>query len=200
MRSKTAPIDIPSYPSGQALLEEQAGKIFLQLEQKTFAEVGYMFGLDRYFSTEASIRSAVMRAFNLVLDNPGKYDILPEKVGYIQGVVSSRGIKKRDPETLREQQEIEKADIAGLVTGSRDLAARLVRKKLDHLDNNPKALKEMSLKELIGALHILFDKGQIIAGAATEHIAVLSSVDAQIDPKEAMAAIMKMRDEMQERK
>ena len=195
-RSKTVEVDIPSYKTAQALIEDQAGRIFLHLEEKSFAEVGYLFGLDRYLANEASMRSAIMRAYNLVFDNPMKYDISDEKAAFIHGKVSGRGIAKRKPETVREEQEIAKLDIATAITGSRDQAARLVRKKLDYLESNPKAFREMSLKELIGALHILFDKGQIVAGQATEHIAVMSNLDDKLDPEAALKAIMDMREEL----
>lgn len=155
-----------------------------------------MFGLDRYLANEGSMRSAITRAYNLVLDNPSKYEILPEKAAFIQGVVSSRGIAKRTPETVRQEVEAMDSDISKSVTHMRTLSSKLVRRKLEYLDKNPKALKEMSLKELIGAFHILFDKGQIVAGLATENIAVLSNIDMKMNPDEALAAIVKMREEL----
>lgn len=142
------------------------------------------------------MRSAVTRAYNLVLDNPAKYEILPEKAAFIHGLVAARGIAKKSPETLREEKEIEKLDISSLMLGARDLTAKLVRKKLDYLDKNPKALKEEKLKDLGWLAGVLFDKGQIIMGQATEHIAILSNVDSKMDPDEALAAILRMRDEI----
>mgnify|MGYP001566114883 FL=1 len=189
-------MDIPSYPTAQALVEAQAGRIFLHLEDKSFAEVGYLFGLDRYLKNENSMRSAITRAYNLVLDNPMKYDIAEDKAAFIHGLVAARGIAKKSPETLREEKEIEKLDISSLMLGARDLTAKLVRKKLEYLDRNPKALKEEKLKDLGWLAGVLFDKGQIIMGQATEHIAILSNVDAKMDPDEALAAILRMRDEI----
>ena len=189
-------MDIPSYPTAEALVEAQAGRIFLHLEDKSFAEVGYLFGLDRYLKNENSMRSAITRAYNLVLDNPMKYDIAEDKAAFIHGLVAARGIAKKSPETLREEKEIEKLDISSLMLGARDLTAKLVRKKLEYLDRNPKALKEEKLKDLGWLAGVLFDKGQIIMGQATEHIAILSNVDAKMDPDEALAAILRMRDEI----
>jgi hypothetical protein len=199
-RSKTVELDIPSYPRGSNLIEGEAGRIFLHLEDKNHLEVAYLFGMDRYFSTESSMRSAVTRAYNLVLENPSKYDILPEKAGYIQGLVSSRGIVKKDPETVREENELKKLDITGMILSTRDLAAGLVRRKLDYLDKHPKALQEEKLKDLGWLLGVLFDKGQIIRGEATEHIAVMSSLPEHMNPDEALKAILQMRDEFNNKK
>jgi len=199
IRSNTVALDIQSYQTGADLLRGEAGRIFLHLEDKPFIEVAYLFGLDRYFSTEPSMRGAITRAFNLVLDNPESYDIPSEKAAFIQGVVSQRAIMKPVATTLREEadaKELKDMNLGETVLESRNLATRLVRRKLDHLDRNPKALKEMSLKELIGAFHILFDKGQIIQGAATEHIAILSNISSDMSPDEALGAVMKMREQM----
>jgi hypothetical protein len=190
---------LPSYPSGAALIRGEASKMFLALEAKSHTEVAYEFGLDRYFTSEGSMRSAVTRAYNTVLENPSTYDILPEKAAYIQGIVTSRAIVKK-PETIRKVKEIENMDIATIMLSTRDLAAGLVRRKLEYLDTHPQALKEEKLKDLGRLLGVLFDKGQIIAGQATEHVLMMSSIPDHLDPDEALAAIMKMREEFNNEK
>lgn len=199
-KSKTATIDLPSYPTGGELINAEAGRMFLHLEDKKTGEVAYLFGLDRYYANEASMKSAVMRAYQLVLEDPMKYDITTEKAAFIQGIVQSRGLKLNNPETVREEQEIAKMDIGSLMLSTRDVAAQLVRRKLDYLNKNPKALKEEKLKDLGWLLGVLFDKGQIIQGAATEHIAVMSNLSEHMDPDEALKAIMQMREEFQNKK
>jgi len=195
-RSITAVIDIPSYPSAQKLLEAEAGRIFLHLEDKSYTEVAYMFGLDRYLANEASMRSGITRAYNLVLDNPSKYDIPSDKAAYIQGKVTGRGVGRKNPETLRQEKEMKEADIGALITGSRDLVTRLLNRYLEYLDKNPKALKEQKIRDLAWVVGVLFDKGQIVSGLATENIAVMSNLDAKLDPEEALKAILQMREEL----
>ncbi len=199
-RSLTVHKDIPSYPTAAALLEDQAGRIFLELEDHVSIEVAYLFGLDRYMKSEGSMKSGITRAYNMVLDNPMKYDILPEKAAFIQGVVSQRILRKKDPETLREEQDLAKMDITGVMLTTRDLAAKLVRQKLDYLNSHPKALKEEKLKDLSWVLGVLFDKGQILQGAATEHIAVMSNLPEHMNPDEALEAIRNMREEFQNKR
>jgi hypothetical protein len=193
-RSLTVKEDIQSYPTGAALVREEAGRIFLNLEDLNNIEVAYKFGLDRYFTSESSMRAAVNRAYNLVLDNPSGYKILPEKAAYIQGLVTSRQIVKQ-PASVREEREIEEMDITKVMLGARNLAAKLVKTKLEWLDEHPSALKEESLVNLSKVLGTLFDKGQIIQGQATEHIAVLSNIDSKMDPDEALKAIVAMREQ-----
>jgi hypothetical protein len=193
-RSLTAPTDIRSYPTGAALIRQEAGQIFLSLEGMSAIEVGYKFGLDRYFSTENSMRAAIHRAYSLVLDNPESYGIPLDKAGFIQGIVTSRAIVKM-PETIRESKEIEEMDITKVMLSGRNLAAKLVKTKLEWLDEHPRALQEESLVNLSKVLGILFDKGQIIQGAATEHIAVMSNLPNEMTSDEALKAIMAMRDQ-----
>lgn len=198
-RSNTALVDIPSYPNAAKLIEAEAGRMFLHLEDKSNIEVAYLFGLDRYLKSEGSMRSGVTRAYNLVLDDPAHYDILPEKAAFIHGIVTSRILKKKDPETIREQEELAKMDIGALMLSTRDIAAKLVRRKLDYLNEHPQALRDEKLKDLGWLLGVLFDKGQIIQGAATEHIAVMSNLPEHIDPDEALKAIMQMREQFNSR-
>ena len=182
-----------SFPTGAALIRKEAGRMFRELETKGSIEVAYLFGLDRYFSSESSMRSAIARAYNLVLDNPMEYDITTEKAAYIQGIVTSRQIMKK-PETIREAKEIEAMDISKVVLTTRNLTAKLIQDKLEYLDEHPRALQEESLANLVKVFTSLFDKGQIIQGAATEHIAVLSNIDSRMNPEDAMKAIMQMRE------
>ena len=196
-KSLTSEIDIPSYPSAQALIEAQAGPIFLAIEEKSYAEVAYMFGLDRYLANESSMRSAIMRAYNLVLDNPSKYDITQDKAAFIQGKVAGRAMIKKKPETIRQEAEMKAMDIGAQIKHSRDLVTRLLTQYLEWLDKNPKELKKQKIRDIAWVVGVLFDKGQIVSGQATEHIAVMSNLNDKMDPEEALKAIMQMRDELQ---
>ena len=114
-RSNTVQMDLPSYPTGGELITAEAGRIFLHLEDKKTGEVAYLFGLDRYYKNEASMKSAVQRAYQLVLSDPLKYDITTEKAAFIQGIVQSRSLQLNKPETLREEEDLIKMDIGTLI-------------------------------------------------------------------------------------
>jgi hypothetical protein len=195
-KSLTVEHPVPAYESGAALLKAEAGRMFVELDKLSFIEVAYKFGLDRYFSTEGSMRSAVMRSVNLVLDNPSSYDVSKEKAEAIHMIIQARNVNKATkPETIRAQKELAEQDITKMITGSRDLVTRLLRKKLEYLDRNPKALKEEKIRDIAWVVGVLFDKGQIVSGQATEHIAVLSSINDKLNPDEALKAIMEMREQ-----
>ncbi len=189
--SKTVAIELKSYPTSKDLLGAEAGKMFLALKDKSLIEVGYLFGLDRWYKNEASMKSAVMRAYSTVLENPKQWDIEEKEAGLIQGIVQSRNVNKKEPETLRETQ---KGDILSEVLQARDISVRLMKKSLEYLEKHPKALKTQNIVSLAKVMGILFDKGQIVSGQATENIAVMSNLPDKIDPIEAMKAIMSMRE------
>lgn len=189
MAEEVLPVD-KYYPSGEAFIRDIAGSVFLALETNSFVEVGKQLGLSKYYKSDGSIRTAVNRAYNTVLDDPLKWNITIEKAKEIQGIVQSRGLGSV---ARRENKEAQVLDISTLITTNRDKAAGLIRKKLDYLDRNPKALAEMSLRDLVGALHILFDKGQIIAGQATEHIAVMTNLPDNMSPEDALKMVTRMR-------
>lgn len=200
MQSKAVDIPLQAYPSAKELIEAEAGRIFLALEDKTSYEVGIMFGLDRYYTAASSVKNTIMKAYNMVLSDLAKYDIDPVKAAIVQTKVSARNLAKQNSEgaTLRERTEIEKFDLKEQVTGTRDLALKLVRKKLEHLDKSPKALKEEKTKDLAWIAGLLVDKGQIVQGQATENIAIHSKIDSNMSPEDAMRAMLALRDSFQE--
>lgn len=183
-----------SYGTGQAYIEANARLIFLAMENGSALEVGKQFGLYKYYTTPGSVRSAVNRAYNMVLDNPGDYEIEMDIAKRIQEKVQARSFK-RSPEVIKQRQEVQELDIRELITGNRNKATLLLRKKLNHLDKNPKALADISLRDLVGAVHILFDKGQIVAGMATEHIAVMTNIPENLPPEDAIKLITRMREQ-----
>lgn len=199
-RSKTVDIDIPTYTTGIQLIEAEAARIFLNLEDHSNVEVAYLFGLDRFYTSTGSMRGAISKAYNMVLTDPMKYDIPLDKAGFIQAMVESRQIVKKDPETVRELEEMEKLDINTLMLSNRDVAAQLVRRKLEYLKGSPKALKEEKLKDLVYVLGHLFDKGQIVQGQATEHVVFMSNLPEKMNPDEALKAILQMREEFNQDK
>lgn len=191
-KSSEGGVALPSYKTANELLEDQGGNIFRALEDKSFSAVAYEYGLDRYMKTESSMRNAIYRVYNTVLENPSKYGIQPDKAVMIQKIVSARSFKK-EPDTLRGERE-SGLDINRILLDSRDVAAKLVLKKLDYLDRHPKELKEMKLRDLAGVLATLFDKGQIAEGRATEHISVLSNINVNMSADEALQAIFGLRE------
>lgn len=78
--------------------------------------------------------------------------------------------------------------------GGRDTIARIIYKKLAYIEQHPKMIKELPLIQLGTMFGILFDKSQIIQGQATEHVALLSKIDKDIKPEQALDMVLKMRE------
>jgi len=199
---------------GISLTDEKKGYIFTMCGDKTLAEVGFEFGLDKNYKTVATMKSAVARIYNQVKNDPDKYFINQNTYNKVLDAVEERKtagltpFKSNKPEdvveepiTIREKREIiNPDDIKGLILGGRNKAAKLIYEKLDRIGKSKKLLDNVSLGEMAKVVGILVDKGQILQGQSTENIAVLSkNIDSNLTPEEAIEAVLKMR-EMQQAK
>lgn len=182
------------------LTDEKKGIIFRALAEKPLYETGLSFGLDKHYSSAANVKAKVQRIYQEVQKDPSRYMISQELVDTIVKIVASRSHTGRgfgaDQTSLREKKELAAVDdISELVLSGRNKAFALVHKKLDQVGRNKKSLAEVSLAQLTTTAAILFDKGQIVQGQATENIAVLAKIDDNISPEDAMKAILGMRDQ-----
>lgn len=199
---------------GTALSDEKKGYIFTMCGEKTLADVGFEFGLDKKYKTVATMKSAVAKIYNQVKNDPDRFFIAPETYNRVLDAVDERktvGLTPfqssnpeevvEEPMTIREKREIiNPEDIKGLILGGRNKAAKLIYEKLDRIGRSKKLLDNISLGEMAKVVGILVDKGQILQGQSTENIAVLSkNIDSNLSPQEAIDAVLKMR-EMQQGK
>lgn len=203
--SKTAEAEIPSYPSGVELIRGEAGKMYLDLKDMTYLEVGYKYGLDRFYASENSMKGAVGKCIQFVLENPNRYEISNEKILEVEAATRKRSavaVQAERGTTVREKRDLGKIKgINDLVTNARDLAAELVLTKLRQLNGSKSALKKESIVSLAKVMGILVDKGQILRGEATQNIAVLSRhIKSDISPEEAIKAIIETREVNQSEK
>ena len=183
---------------GMTLTPEKKVGIFRMLASKALYDVGLEFGFDKYYKDAKAIKGAVYRAYTDVRNNPDKYGITKEAYDLVVDAVGARKIAHRkDTPTLRERMD-EEVDIKDLVLSNRDKVAKLMAQKLDMVSK--KELKKMRLSEFVNLFGVLFDKGQIIQGQATEHIAHLSKVEDGLSPKELLDTVLKQREHEIEKK
>ena len=178
------------------LTDVQKSSLFKSLATKTFYDVGIEYGFDKHYKTPASIKTAVYTLYRRVLAEPEKYSVHPEVLSLVSKAIQERGILKSAPNlkpTMAEQGDL--SDIKALLLSNRDVASRLIHKKLRVLDTSKKALKGESIVSLGKIFGILFDKAQIIQGQATEHILQLSHINVDMSPSEAIDAVIKMREQ-----
>lgn len=168
--------------------------IFKNLAADSLYVTGMKFNFDKYYSSKASISTAVSKIFNEVKNDPAKFGVLPETVEVVQTAVESRVHTNKRP-VLREQETVwQKDDIKGKTLSARDRSLKLINEKLLYLEEHPKALKNESLITLSKVYGTLFDKAQILSGEATEHIAHMAKIESDMNPDDAMNLILKMRE------
>lgn len=174
------------------LTNEQKAGMFRLLATKTFYDVGIEFGFDKYYKSPTSVKGAVYRAYKEVAASPEKFFIHPDTASLVISAIQSRTVAIPTKPTLAEKNEDK--SVEELLLSNRDLANRLVHKKLVALDASKKALRNESIVSLGKIFGILFDKAQIIRGQATEHVALLSNIDSSLKPEDALSLVLKMRE------
>ena len=176
------------------LSDEQNACMFRLLATKTFYDVGIEFGFDKHYKTPTSVKGAVYRAYQEVRANIEKFSVHPDTASLVVVAVSNRSIAIPTKKTIAEQNE-DTRGIEELLLSNRDLANRLVHKKLVALDASKKALRNESVVSLGKIFGILFDKSQIIRGQATEHVSHLSKIDVSgLTPEATINLVLAMRE------
>lgn len=177
------------------------------LKEKSMFQAAVDVGIDKYFDSKNQINNFMYKTFLKVKADPEKYGVLPETVMEVDEAMARRniGVTKRKAELLEDDQHdkisnIKEADIRQIVTIGRNKAAILMDRKMDMLLKSKKALAKENIVSLAKVFGIYFDKGQIVRGEATEHIAVLSRVDSNITPEQAMEELIKARERTMETK
>jgi hypothetical protein len=186
------------------LTDEKKGIMFRMLAKKPLYEAGLEFGLDKHYAKAEAVKAKMHRIYQEVQKDPDRYGISQEVVDTIVGIVSNRSITVTNPSksgfssgamTLREKNELaENIEISDVVLSARDKTFKLLHKKLDQVGKNKKSLEAVSFSQLTTAAAILFDKGQIIQGQATENVAIMAKIDSNMSPEDALSAVLRMRE------
>lgn len=174
------------------LTDEQKVGLFKMLASNALYEVGLEYGFDKHYKDARGIKGAVYRAYSEVKNDPDKYGIQKETYDLVLDAVSARKVAHRkEGPTLKEQMD-EEVDIKDIVLSNRNKIAKLMGRKLDLITNAE--LKKMKLTDFSIPFGVLFDKGQIIQGQATEHIAHLSKVEDGLSPAELLKTVVQQRE------
>lgn len=176
------------------LTDDQRGNIFRRLATKTLYDVGMEFGLDKSYSTVRSMKASVYKVYNEVRMDPERFALQPDTVDLVTSAVSDRSVSNERRTIAEKDSEIAEMSIKDVMVVNRDMAAKLVKRKLDYLEAHPKALNQVSLPQLATGFAILFDKSQIIQGQATEHVALMGKIDSELSPEKAIDLVLKMRE------
>jgi hypothetical protein len=181
-----------------ALAPEKKALLFKQLATKTAYEVGIEFGFDKTRKTAGSVASAVHKIYNEVKNNPEKFALSQDAVDVVTIAVSSRSAIGRSGKahtTLREKIDANKSKtIEELALDNRSKAWQLLSLRLDDALSSRRKREKISLGEIAKVAGITFDKGQLIEGKATEHVATMAKIEGDINPGQAIDLILKMRE------
>lgn len=176
------------------LTEIQKGSIAKALIDKTLYEVGLDFGFDKHYKDTKAVKSAVYRVYQQVKVEPERYFLTPEVMDMITDVVSKRVVAPQQGSLREKNEALDNKDIRELVLTGRDKAMRILNTKMDMISRSKKKLDAVSITALAQTAGILFDKGQIIQGEATENVAVLAKIDKDMKPEDALSMVLKMRE------
>ena len=161
------------------------------LATKSLYETGLEYGFDKYYKDPKAIKGAVYRIYADLKNNPEERGINKEVYDLVVSAVSNRSISKSaDILSLKENE----VDIKKLILSNRDKLANLLSKKLDDIGSSKKKLAAVSLPQISIALCQIFDKGQIVQGQATEHIAHLSKLEEGLSAKDLLTAVLSQRE------
>lgn len=174
--------------------DAKKGLLFKMLGSKSLYETGIAFGFDKHYKDANAVNGAVYRIYQQVKQDPERYMIPADTMEVIVANVSNRNASKTEG-TLREKTDVlEKQDVKELVLTNKKKAMQLLGRKLDLIGSSKKRLDEVNLSSLAQTAGILFDKGQIVQGEATEHVALLAKIDEKMSPELAINAVLKMRE------
>lgn len=169
--------------------KEKEIEIFKKLASKSALQVGLDYGFEKVYKDKRAIRNAVTAIYNKVKNNSEEYGLTPDTVSLVETSMANRRVAPTKPEPQGDDKNIKER-----VVSIRDKTFELIDRKLDRVSASKKKLDAISFKDLGTLAGIAFDKGQILKGEATEHIAVAAKIDKNITAEEAIEMALKSRE------
>lgn len=174
--------------------------IFKTLLTKTFEQVGYEFGFDKYYKSVAAMKNAVYRTFMEVKTDPDKFGADRQVYELVLKAVADRSSSKKTrelQESLRASQELAKEDVKALLVDTRNTTLSLINTKIQSIAGSKKRLDAVPLGVLTQAFSTLFDKSRIMEDMSTENVAILSKVEQDLPPDKLLDLVLKQREHAQ---
>lgn len=188
------------------LTDEEKGNVFRQSATLPYYQVAVNFGFDKAYTRTDTMRKKVYQICKEVESDPEKFHVHPDTVDLVRKAIDGRkdtigttenrnvAVAQRK-QTLAEKADADKSKtISDLVLDNRNTAMRLLSKKMERLDTSRKRLDNVAVGELAKVAGIMFDKGQIIQGQATENVAVMAKIDEKMSPSDALNTLLKLRE------
>ena len=173
---------------------EQKTGLFHMLVDKDLYTVGLEYGFDKHYKDAKAVKGAVYRNYSEVKNNPEEFGIQPMTYNKVINAMSSRAVSKPAVNNVSLREKMEDVDIKEIVLSNRDKIALLLGRKLDDIGSSKKKLSATPLGTLSLAFCQIFDKGQIVQGEATQHIAHLAKIEDGLSAKDLLEAVIIQRE------
>jgi len=84
-------------------------------------------------------------------------------------------------------------EMVAMAKDTRNITLQALQMKMQSLIDNPEELAKVNIATLATAFGIMFDKGQLMDGMATQNIAIHKQIDVNMTAKDALAELDIMR-------
>lgn len=112
-----------------------------------------------------------------------------------RNMARSRGTDPGDKKkTGQELKKLETGEMIAMAKDTRNIVLQTLNKKIAELYNDPEALAKVNLATLATTFGIMFDKGQLMDGMATQNIAISQKIDITMTSDMTIAELNKMRE------
>lgn len=178
--------------------DDMCVQIFESLATRSMHETGLYLGLGPKYKNSSSMIAGISRAFGRVMANPEHFGIPVEVAHQTDKIIKSRNsIASKSLNTLKLESNLKELDgksFEELVMNNRVKAWTLLQLKMNDILSSKQKREKVSVGELAKVAGITFDKGQLVEGKATDHVALMAKVDTETTPEAAMQQILKMRE------
>lgn len=179
------------------LTDVQKRSVFKSLANKSQHATGLEFGFDKHYKSNTAIVNAVNKVYRQVKENPERYAVSPELVDMVEsGMQTRRTLGNAANETglaTVAEQAYENLDTKSLVISAKKKSWIILNKMLDKTLKSRKALNKESMMAIAKIAGITFDKGQIVQGEATEHIALRAKIDPTMSVEEMLQQMIHVK-------
>ena len=95
--------------------------------------------------------------------------------------------------TKQELMTMNTSEMVAMAKDTRNITLQALQRKMQSLLDNPEELAKVNIATLATAFGIMFDKGQLMDGMATQNIAISKKVDINMSAVDALAELDKLR-------
>lgn len=177
----------------------QKKAIFKDLAVVSKWQVAKRHNVDTQYKNKATAITVVDRIAKEVMADPEKFAVSQDLIDLVKRSMAERktrmvatldqGLVEKPPENVLDDMNVEQ-----LVSRANKKSWIALNKSLDRALRSSNTLSKVPIGTLAKIAGISFDKGQIVKGAATEHIEMKAHISQDMTPADKLELILKMRE------